>query len=186
MPKAVEAFNIPAVEVGGYEADDVIGTLAQQWVSESKPNLCDRDRRQRYDGSSPTELQCGMARKTPTYRVSLPNSAFLRCVADLLGLAGDSSDNIPGCRDRTEDASTLLQMRFNGGIVASAARSRVNVVKTCRNLATSTPLAGLATIKVDVPVEVDAESFRMEEPDANILGDFLRQLNFKRILSNSA
>ena len=124
-----------------------------------------------------------MARRRHRHWGVVPNSAFLRLRRNLLGLAGDSSDNIRSARDRTEQLLRSFKYGSMEGLLASAAEIKGKRGENLREFGDQALLSrALATIKVDVPVEVDAESFRMEEPDANIAG-FRRQLNFKRILS---
>lgn len=187
--KAVEAFNIPAVEVAGYEADDVIGTLAQQWVSKDAERTCvivtaDKDMMQLV--TERITMWDGKEKDTDIQGVLTKFGVAPECVADLLGLAGDSSDNIPGVPGiGPKTASTLLQKYGSmEQLLASAGEIKGKRGENLREFGDQAILSrDLATIKIDVPVNVDDAALRMEDPDPNVLGDFLRQLNFKRILS---
>ena len=99
MRRALEAYRIPILEVQGFEADDVIGTLATKAVAKAGHRVC-RVERQRHDavghrsgeGAESSQRQPGAGREKVIETLGVPPEK----VIDVMALRGDSIDNIPG------------------------------------------------------------------------------------------
>ena len=189
IKQIVEAHRIPVIEVPGYEADDVIGTLAGLAEKEGFEVLMmtpDKDYGQlvterikiykpRFGGSGFDTL--GVAEVLEKW--GLESTAQ---VIDLLGLMGDASDNIPGCPGVGEKTAVKLLQQF-GGIdnmlehtdeIKGALRAKVEA-----NVEQIRFSKFLATIKTDVPVEFEEARFVIEEPDVKALLGIYEELEFR-------
>ena len=189
IKQIVEAHRIPVIEVPGYEADDVIGTLAGLAEKEGFEVLMmtpDKDYGQlvtenikiykpRFGGSGFDTL--GVAEVLEKW--GLESTAQ---VIDLLGLMGDTSDNIPGCPGVGEKTAVKLLQQFGGidnmlahtdeikGALRAKVEANVEQIKFSKFL---------ATIKTDVPVEFDETRFVIEEPDVKALVGIYEELEFR-------
>ncbi len=197
----IKAYNIPIFEVPGFEADDVIGTLAKQ--AEKRGIITymmtpDKDYgqlvsdttfiyRPKY-GDKEFEVM-GVERVKEKFGISSTAQ-----VIDLLGLMGDSSDNIPGCPGVGEKTAQKLIAQF-GSIESMLERTAElkgalkNKVEENREKILFSKF--LATIKTDVPVELNMESLKREpvnEEELSRLFDFyeLRALKERVKKSNTA
>ena len=189
IKQIVEAHRIPVIEVPGYEADDVIGTLAGLAEKEGFEVLMmtpDKDYGQlvtenikiykpRFGGSGFDTL--GVAEVLEKW--GLESTAQ---VIDLLGLMGDASDNIPGCPGVGEKTAVKLLQQF-GGIdnmlahtdeIKGALRAKVEA-----NVEQIRFSKFLATIKTDAPVEFDEARFVIEDPDVKALVGIYEELEFR-------
>ena len=197
----IKAYNIPIFEVPGFEADDVIGTLAKQ--AEKRGIITymmtpDKDYgqlvsdttfiyRPKY-GDKEFEVM-GVERVKEKFGISSTGQ-----VIDLLGLMGDSSDNIPGCPGVGEKTAQKLIAQF-GSIESMLERTGElkgalkNKVEENREKILFSKF--LATIKTDVPLELNMESLKREpvnEEELSRLFDFyeLRALKERVKKSNTA
>ena len=189
IKQIVEAHRIPVIEVPGYEADDVIGTLAGLAEKEGFEVLMmtpDKDYGQlvtehvkiykpRFAGAGFDTL--GVAEVLEKW--GLESTAQ---VIDLLGLMGDTADNIPGCPGVGEKTAVKLLQQF-GGIdnmlahtdeIKGALRAKVEA-----NVEQIRFSKFLATIKTDVPVEFDEARFVIEESDVKALVGIYEELEFR-------
>ena len=189
IKQIVEARRIPVIEVAGYEADDVIGTLAGLAAQRDFEVLMmtpDKDYGQlvtenikiykpRFAGSGFDTL--GVAEVLDKW--GLETTAQ---VIDLLALMGDASDNIPGCPGVGEKTAVKLLQQF-GSVENMLEHTdsirgalRIKVEENAEQIRFS---KFLATIKTDVPVEFDEERFVIEEPDVKALVDIYTELEFR-------
>ena len=194
----LKAYRIPILQVDGFEADDVIGTLAEKAGSigvETYMLTPDKDYgqlvrdnvfiyRPRHGGGYET-----MGPKEVCEKYSIPSPM---AVIDLLALMGDSADNFPGCPGVGEKTAAKLIDEF-GSIEQLLARSseikgklREKVEEHVDDIKMS---YFLATIKTDVPIELDMESLKLVEPNEDELGKLLLELEMKsfadRVLKKS-
>lgn len=188
----IRAYKIPILEVPGYEADDVIGTLATeagkrgittymmtpdkdygQLVSENvfmyRPKYGDKE----FDIMGIEEVKAKF------------NIESTSQVIDMLGLMGDSSDNIPGCPGVGEKTAQKLISEFGSienllehtdqlkGAIKTKVESNVEKIKFSKFL---------ATIKTDVPIELDMDSLKRETPDEEKLRSIFEELEFRTLL----
>lgn len=185
----LEAFRMPVLEVAGYEADDVIGTLAtkageagvttymltpdKDYGQLVRPNVFMY--RPRY-GDAGYEI---MGEKEVEEKYGIPTP--LR-VIDLLGLMGDSSDNIPGCPGVGEKTAVKLITEFGSidGLLAGTDRLKGALKKKIEDNRRQIEFSRfLATIKTDVPIALDLDALRVAEPDENRLQKIFEDLEFK-------
>ena len=188
----IRAYNIPILEVPGYEADDVIGTLATQAGKQQIPTYMmtpDKDYgqlvsdcvfmyRPKY-GDKEFEVM-GVEEVKAKFSIASPLQ-----VIDMLGLMGDSSDNIPGCPGVGEKTAQKLIAEF-GSIenllehtdqLKGALRTKV---ETNREQITFSKF--LATIKTDVPIELDLDALKREAPNEGELRRIFEELEFRTLL----
>ena len=194
----LKAYRIPILQVDGFEADDVIGTLAEKAGSigvETYMLTPDKDYgqlvrdnvfiyRPRHGGGYET-----MGPKEVCEKYNIPSPM---AVIDLLALMGDSADNFPGCPGVGEKTAAKLIDEF-GSIEQLLARSseikgklREKVEQHVEDIKMS---YFLATIKTDVPIELDMENLKLVEPNEDELGKLLTELEMKsfadRVLKKS-
>ena len=186
------AYHIPVLQVDGFEADDVIGTLAlkagQQGV-DTYMLTPDKDYAQlvrsnvymyrpRHGGGYET---MGPEEVNQKYNISSPLQ-----VIDLLALMGDSADNFPGCPGVGEKTASKLinefgtveQLLENTAQLKGKMREKVEAAVEDIKMSKF-----LATIRTDVPVELDLEQLQLKEPDATKLQEIFTELEFKSFAS---
>ena len=189
----IRAYRIPILEVPGYEADDVIGTLATQAAAldhiETFMMTPDKDYgqlvgervrmyRPKY-GDKDFEIM-GVEEVTKKYDISSPAQ-----VIDLLGLMGDTSDNIPGCPGVGEKTASKLIRQFGSieNLLAHTDELKGSLklkVETNRDQIKFSKF--LATIKTDVPITLDLETLKAKEPDMDALQALFKELEFRTLL----
>lgn len=187
----ITAMNIPVLQADGFEADDVIGTLATKAGAagiETYMLTPDKDYgqlvrdnvfifRPRHGGGYET---MGPKEVNEKYGLSSPEQ-----VIDLLALMGDSADNFPGCPGVGPKTAAKLIGEF-GSIDAMLANSskikgklREKVEGAVEDIRMS---KFLATIRTDVPVELNLEALKLKEPDTKRLTEIFTELEFKSLL----
>ena len=194
----LKAYRIPILQVDGFEADDVIGTLAKKAGSigvETYMLTPDKDYgqlvtdnvkifRPRHGGGYET-----MGPKEVCEKYGIPST---ESVIDLLALMGDSADNFPGCPGVGEKTAVKLINEF-GSIEQLIARSneikgklREKVEEHVGDIKMS---YFLATIKTDVPIDLDMDALKLVEANEDELGKLLMELEMKsfadRVLKKS-
>ena len=195
----IKAYNIPIIEVAGYEADDVIGSMAQLAEKAGYDTYMmtpDKDYGQLVSdhifiykpkyGSNGFEIR-GIEEIKQKFGIEQPKQ-----VIDILGLMGDASDNIPGCPGIGEKTATKLIQEFgsieellnNTDKLKGALRKKVE-----ENIEQIKFSKFLATIKTDVPLTFDEEELCRCPVNANRLREIFDELEFKnlaeRILSET-
>ena len=186
----LHAWNIPILQVDGYEADDVIGTLATKAGNQGVTTYMltpDKDYgqlvtdhvfifRPRHGGGYET---LGVEEVKQKY--DIPST---KAVIDLLALMGDSADNFPGCPGVGEKTAVKLINEF--GTVEEMLR-RVDEIKGALKTKIETHVDDikmskfLATIKTDVPIELNMDEFKVSEPNEEELTKILKELEFKTL-----
>jgi DNA polymerase-1 len=190
--KVVEAMNIPVLVVEGQEADDVIGTLALQAKKKGIDVTiisADKDMMQMvskglkvYDTLYDKEYSPGsVLEKWGVEPEQIP---------DLLGLMGDASDNIPGVMGVGEKTAQELLSRYGSVENLLQHLDEISKPKLREALERDKDRARLskelATIKTDVPLQLDWESLRRQEPREPELMELYRELEFKSLLREKA
>ena len=191
IKEIIAAYRIPILEVSGYEADDVIGTLATtagargidtymmtpdkdygQLVSEHvfmyRPRFGDKD----FDTLGVEEVKAKFGIERPEQ------------VIDLLGLMGDSSDNIPGCPGVGEKTAQKLISEFGSieNLLANTDQLKGALKKKVEEHAEEIKFSRfLATIKTDVPIELNMDSLLVKEPDEEKLRTLFEELEFRNL-----
>jgi len=186
----LRAYHIPVLQVDGYEADDVIGTLAKK--ADSIGVKCymltpDKDYgqlvtehaniyRPRHGGGYEV---MGPEEVCQKYSITSPTQ-----VIDLLALMGDTADNFPGCPGVGEKTAAKLIADF-GSVEQLLARSseikgklREKIEEHVEDIKMS---YFLATIKTDVPIELNMDELQLVEPDEQELGKIFTELEFKQL-----
>ncbi len=193
IKRILHAYNIPILEVAGYEADDVIGTLATQSKSidgmETFMMTPDKDYGQLVGGNvrmfrpkyGDKEFEIlGEKEVCEKYGIDSPLQ-----VIDLLGLMGDASDNIPGCPGVGEKTAVKLINQF-GSIENMLDRTDelkgALKTKVEENKEKITFSKFLATIKTDVPISLDMESLKREQINEQELREIFEEIEFRSLL----
>ncbi len=194
IKEILAAMNIPALEIAGYEADDVIGTLAKQAEQQGFEVFMatpDKDYgqlvsehifmyRPRHSGGFE---QMGITEVCEKYGIRHQSQ-----VIDLLGLMGDSSDNIPGCVGVGEKTAVKLLQEFGDidtllantdklkGALKQKVETQVDQIRFSRFL---------ATIKTDVPITLDEDLLTKKEPNLPELTRLYTHWEFRTLLRKS-
>ena len=194
IKQILQAMNVPVLEVSGYEADDVIGTLAHQAEKEGFEVYMatpDKD----YGQLVTEHIFMYRPRHTGGFEKLGPQEVCEKYglqnqsqVIDLLGLMGDSSDNIPGCKGVGEKTAVQLLQQFGSidnllantdqlkGALQRKVQEQVEDIRFSRFL---------ATIKTDVPIEFDAQALVCQEKDWDKLAPLYRDLEFNSLLKQA-
>ncbi len=190
--RIIEAFNIPILESDGYEADDVIGTLARQAEASSYTTYMvtpDKDFGQLVTdktlmykpgrAGAPPEV---LGPKEICARWGLQNTDQVR---DILGLMGDAVDNIPGIPGVGEKTAMKLVQEFGSleATIARASEIKGKLGEKIREHAEQGLFSKkLATIIVDAPVEIDHTALTLDPPDKDKILDVFSELEFRNLL----
>ena len=191
IKRLLDVMNIPVLEVPGFEADDVIGTLAKQAENvgfEVYMATPDKD----YGQLVSEHIFMYRMRHTGGFEVLGPKEVCDKYglqhqsqVIDLLGLMGDASDNIPGCKGVGEKTAVSLLQQFGSidGILA-----QVDQIKGALKQKIETQVENirfsrfLATIRTDVPILLDEQLLLRKEPDMDGLVALYTELEFTSLL----
>ena len=186
----LRAYNIPILQVDGFEADDVIGTLATKAGAKGINTYMltpDKDYgqlvtdhvyifRPRHGGGYET-----MGPEEVKAKYAIPST---QAVIDLLALMGDSADNFPGCPGVGEKTAVKLINEFGNidemlqhvgeikGALKTKIETHVDDIKMSQFL---------ATIKTDVPIELNLDELKLVNPNEAELGKLLEELEFKSL-----
>ena len=186
----LKAWNIPILQVDGYEADDVIGTLATKAGAQNINTYMltpDKD----YGQLVTDHVFIYRPRHGGGYEVMGPEEVKAKygipstqTVIDLLALMGDTADNFPGCPGVGEKTAVKLINEF--GTVESLI-SRTEELKGALKTKVETHVEDikmskfLATIKTDVPIELKLDELKVSEPNEAELSQLLDELEFKTL-----
>ena len=188
----LRAYRIPILEVSGYEADDVIGTLAHQADMQGIKTYMmtpDKDYGQLVTensliyrpkfGDKEFEVM-GVERVKEKFGIERPEQ-----VIDLLGLMGDSSDNIPGCPGVGEKTAQKLIAEFGDIPTLLARRDELKGAlkkKVDDNVSLIELSRFLATIKTDAPITLDLDALKREAPDEEKIQALFEELEFRTLI----
>lgn len=190
VKEVLAAHRIPIFEHPGYEADDVIGTLAELASRKGMTVLIvtgDKDALQLVDESVHVALIRKGIREVELYDVEKVQEIYgipARRIVDLKGLMGDASDNIPGVPGIGEKTALKL-LREYGSVEELLQRKeevKGKVGKALRQYENQALLSTqLATIDTNVPIDVDWSLIRRVEPDYDRLGQLYEELEFRSL-----
>jgi len=189
--KSVEAFNLPSIELLNYEADDLIATYAKQITNAgAKVTVISSDKDLMQLVSDKIRLYDPMKNKVIGEKEVLDKFGVKPSqVIDVQSLAGDSSDNIPGVPGiGVKTAAELINKYENLDTLLKKA-SEIPQNKRRETLIENKDKAlmsrQLVTLKEDVPVKEDPSSFAFKDVNKENLFNFLREMEFNRLLSQA-
>ena len=188
----ITAYGIPLLEVAGFEADDVIGTLAlkgaeaglevhmvtpdKDYAQLVRPNVFMR---------KPGHGASGMEKLGPEEVCEKYGISDTSQVIDLLGLMGDTADNVPGCPGVGEKTAVKLITQFGSidGLLEHYDQLKGALKKKLEeNVETIRFSKFLVTIKTDVPISLDLEALAYRKADADKLRPIFEDLEFRNFL----
>ncbi len=198
IKRILEAYRIPILQVDGFEADDIIGTVATRFGREGVAAYMltpDKDYGQLvadnvyiyrprhgggYEVMGPKEVQA-------KYGIASPLQ-----VVDLLALMGDSADNFPGCPGVGEKTATKLIGEFGSveNLIANTAQLKGKLREKVEGAVEDIKMSKfLATIRTDVPTDIRLDDLKVESPDEAKLDQIFTELEFnsfrKRMLNKA-
>lgn len=198
IKRILEAYRIPILQVDGFEADDIIGTVATRFGREGVAAYMltpDKDYGQLvadnvyiyrprhgggYEVMGPKEVQA-------KYGIASPLQ-----VVDLLALMGDSADNFPGCPGVGEKTAAKLIGEFGSveNLIANTAQLKGKLREKVEGAVEDIKMSKfLATIRTDVPTDIRLDDLKMESPDETKLDQIFTELEFnsfrKRMLNKA-
>jgi DNA polymerase-1 len=189
--KIVLGFNIPLITSDGYEADDIIGTLAKKAEAKGYQVYCmtpDKDFAQLVSdniklykpGRQGNEVEImGVKEVLEKWEVTDPTQ-----VIDILGLWGDAVDNIPGIPGVGEKTAKTLIKQYGSveNIIANSHELKGKLQENVRNFAEQGLLSKkLATINLNAPVELDEAGLEMCAPSRDLLEPLFAELEFRTL-----
>jgi DNA polymerase-1 len=183
----VRAFNIPALELAGYEADDIIGALAARHSAAGGRVVVvtgDKDLMQIVNDRV-TLLDTMKGKSSGIAEVIERFGVGPELVPDILGLAGDSSDNIPGVPGIGEKTAIKLIQEFGSldQLLDRAGEVKGKIGEKLREFREQALLSRqLATIELNVPLEVTAEELQASEPDTPALNALFKKYGFTTLI----
>jgi DNA polymerase-1 len=192
IKKIINAFNIPILVVDGFEADDVIGTLARRAEAQGFGEVfmmtpdkdycqlvtdCVKIYRPAFMGNAAEVLD--VAHVLQRFEIERPEQ-----VIDILGLQGDASDNIPGIPGIGEKTAKTLIQKYGSveNLIANVDELKGKQQENVRNFAEQGLLSKeLATIHLDVPIEFEADKLVLDKPDEDQLRQLFDELEFRQL-----
>ena len=192
IKELIKAYNIPALEVPGFEADDVIGTIAKKAeIAGFEVFMLTPDKD--YGQLVSDHIFMYRPKHTGGFEIMGPDEVKAKYelnshdqVVDLLGLMGDTSDNIPGCPGVGEKTAVKLLREFGSinsllertGELKGALKTKIEENKELIIFSRF-----LATIRIDVPIEFDEKSLELEPRNEHDLKALFDELEFRTMSS---
>ncbi|MCB9267280.1 MAG: DNA polymerase I [Lewinellaceae bacterium] len=187
----IKAFKIPVVTVDGYEADDVIGTLAKQAAEDSYTVYMvtpDKDFGQLVTDKvflyKPSRQGNGVEIMGVQEILDKWGIKRVEQVIDMLGLQGDSVDNIPGIPGIGPKTAAKLLEQYDSieSLIEHADELKGKQQERVKEFSEQAILSKkLATINVEAPIQFDPDKFIIEEPDRDKLAEIFRELEFRTL-----
>ncbi|MFI3301796.1 MAG: DNA polymerase I [Rikenellaceae bacterium] len=192
VKQIVKAMNIPILEVAGYEADDVIGTLSKKGTDAGYEVFMvtpDKDYGQLVSDNCKIYKQKDAAveiidREAIRTKYGIDDPTLIR---DILALWGDASDNIPGVPGVGEKSACKLVQQWGTveNILENVGQIKGKQGEKIAASAEFLPLSKtLTTICLDTPIELDEEQLRISEPNRDALRDIFVEMNFMALMSD--
>ena len=192
IKQVLEAMHIPILQVDGFEADDVIGTVATRFGSDGIETFMltpDKDYgqligpnvfmyRPRHGGGYET-----LGEKEVEAKYGIPTPAQ---VVDLLALMGDSADNFPGCPGVGEKTAAKLINQFGSieNMLQHTDEIKGKLRDKVENATEDIKMSKfLATIRTDVPIQLQLDELKLEQPDEGKLRTIFEELEFKTLIN---
>ena len=192
IKQVLEAMHIPIIQVDGFEADDIIGTIATRFGADGIDTFMltpDKDYgqligpnvfmyRPRHGGGY--EI---LGEKEVGEKYGIPTPAQ---VIDLLALMGDSADNFPGCPGVGEKTAAKLINQFGSidNMLQHTDEIKGKLREKVENAVEDIKMSKfLATIRTDVPMQLDLDELKVEQPDETKLRAIFEELEFKTLIN---
>ena len=192
IKQVLEAMRIPILQVDGFEADDIIGTVATRFGADGIDTFMltpDKDYgqligpnvfmyRPRHGGGY--EI---LGEKEVEAKYGIPTPAQ---VIDLLALMGDSADNFPGCPGVGEKTAAKLINQFGSidNMLQHTDEIKGKLREKVENAVEDIKMSKfLATIRTDVPMQLDLDELKVEQPDETKLRTIFEELEFKTLIN---
>ncbi len=192
IKQVLEAMHIPILQVDGFEADDIIGTIATRFGADGIDTFMltpDKDYgqligpnvfmyRPRHGGGY--EI---LGEKEVGEKYGIPTPAQ---VIDLLALMGDSADNFPGCPGVGEKTAAKLINQFGSidNMLQHTDEIKGKLREKVENAVEDIKMSKfLATIRTDVPMQLDLDELKVEQPDETNLRAIFEELEFKTLIN---
>ena len=192
IKQVLEAMRIPILQVDGFEADDIIGTIATRFGADGIDTFMltpDKDYgqligpnvfmyRPRFGGGYET-----LGEKEVEAKYGIPTPVQ---VIDLLALMGDSADNFPGCPGVGEKTAAKLINQFGSidNMLQHTEEIKGKLREKVENAVEDIKMSKfLATIRTDVPMNLELDELKIEEPDETKLRAIFEELEFKTLIN---
>jgi len=192
VQKIIEAFNIPVIICDGYEADDIIGTLAKEAEKHNFDVFMmtpDKDFGQLVSKHIKMYKPAAFGNKAEILGEQEIQEKFgikrVDQVIDMLGLWGDAADNIPGIPGVGEKTARQLLAEFDNveNIIANADKLKGKLAEKVKTFGDQAIMSKeLATIITDVPVAFDEKELKLDEVDKDKLRDVFNELEFRSMI----
>lgn len=189
--RLIEGFNIPVIFSDGYEADDVIGTLAKKAEKEGFTVYCmtpDKDFGQLVSENifiyKPARMGNGMEILGVKEILEKWEIERVEQVIDILGLWGDAVDNIPGIPGIGEKTAKQLIKQYDSieNIIANSHELKGKMRENVENFAAQGLISKkLATILLNAPVDLDVDALHVDEPNREVLEPLFAELEFRTL-----
>jgi len=189
--RLIEGFNIPIITKDGYEADDIIGTLAKQAEQQGFTVYCmtpDKDFGQLVSENifiyKPARMGNGAETLGVPEILEKWEITDVSQVIDILGLWGDAVDNIPGIPGIGEKTAKKLVQEFGSveGIIANSDQLKGKLRENVENYATQGLISKkLATIQLDVPIALEEDTLTLDPPNKELLEPLFAELEFRTL-----
>ena len=189
--RIIEAYNIPIIEKLGYEADDVIGTLAEEADKEGFTTYMmtpDKDYAQLVGGNKFIYKPAKNGAKPEVWGVEQVNENFEtqnpEQVIDILGLMGDASDNVPGCPGIGPKTAMKLISDYGSidGVYANIDKLKGKMKENLETFKDQVLLSRqLIVIDRNVPIDIDFEKMRIQGVNEKALFDLYNELEFRTL-----
>ncbi|MBX3300490.1 MAG: DNA polymerase I [Acidobacteria bacterium] len=204
ITRVCEAFNIPILKLDGYEADDIIGTLARE---------CEKQKMQAVIVSNDKDLcqlvrdpyviamrqnSQNLKRKVPVPPIEWCDEEWVRNkfgvppdkIIDLLGLMGDAVDNIPGAPGIGEKGALKLVLEYGSALGAMDNADKITHKTYRESLQNNRDIIlqslELATVHCEVPIDVKLDDLKASAPDRRLAYELFRELEFKTLTNEFA
>ncbi|HQX56573.1 MAG TPA: DNA polymerase I [Pyrinomonadaceae bacterium] len=197
--RVCEAFNIPILKMDGFEADDIIGTLANECAAKGMQAVIvsnDKDLcqlvRDPYVVAMRQNSQ-NLKRKVPVPPIEWCDEAWVKNkfglppdkIVDLLGLMGDAVDNIPGAPGIGEKGALKLVLEYGSALGAMENAEKITHKTYRESLQNNQDIIRqsleLATVHTSVPISLDIEALKAQKPNRDLAYELFRELEFKTL-----
>lgn len=189
--RLIEGFNIPIISMDGFEADDIIGTLAKKGEQAGFTVYCmtpDKDFGQLVSDNifiyKPARMGNGAEVLGVPQILEKWEINNVHEVIDILGLWGDAVDNIPGIPGIGEKTAKKLIQEFGSieNLIQSTDKLKGKLKENVENFAEQGLISKkLATILLDVPVDLDEKALELEDPNREVLESLFAELEFRTL-----